>query len=57
MSSKIQPAKITTNKINYNKTKLSHRYSFWYRVYDVYFDKADIKKTIDKSEYVNQVKK
>jgi translation initiation factor 4E len=57
MSSKIQPAKITNNKINFNKTKLSQRYSFWYRVYDVYFDKADIKKTIDKTEYVNQVKK
>ncbi len=56
MSSTIPPAKITNNPIEFNKTKLAHKFSFWYRISDDLYQTQG-KQPIDKKEYENQVKK
>ena len=56
MSSNIPPAKITNNPIEFNKTKLGHKFSFWYRISDDLYQTQG-KQPIDKKEYENQVKK
>ena len=56
MSSTIPPAKITDNPIEFNKTKLAHKFSFWYRISDDLYQTQG-KQPIDKKEYENQVKK
>ena len=56
MSSTIPPAKITNNPIEFNKTKLENKFSFWYRISDDIYQTQG-KYAIDKKEYENQVKK
>ena len=56
MSSTIPPAKITNNPIEFNKTKLENKFSFWYRISDDIYQTHG-KYAIDKKEYENQVKK
>ena len=52
----IPPAKITNNPIDFKKSKLRSKFSFWYRIAeDLYQTQA--KQPIDKKEYENQVKK
>ena len=52
----IPPAKITNNQIDFKKSKLRSKFSFWYRFSeDLYQTQA--KQPIDKKEYENQVKK
>ena len=58
MSSNVPPsAKITTNPVSMNKTKLGQKFSFWYRVSNDILLATLPKQNIAKSEYENQVKK
>ena len=52
----IPPAKIVYRELDTDKTKISNKYSFWYRIVDDLYQ-VQSKHPIDKSEYKDQVKK
>ena len=52
----IPPAVITNNPNTFKTTKLSNKFSFWYRISDDLYQ-VQSKQPIDKKEYENQVKK